>query len=358
MMSRRLFAPIQLDETPPRWLTVGQLDPNAEVNPTQALIGSITFVHTDVNHPLRDVHFLAYIDGEVRLQLRWDTAQALAAVGYLAVPLIRRPLVRIEAQNNLLTIIGRFHQRNEMRHFLATVRHFEGAFLGPAGLDQNLEALFHPYLHAHQHLQPHFGGAEERINPTPEIPTGPFMLHPIQVPQQGQVPQLRRIVRPLPDDIRQQLAARVPPQPPVAQQAPVLFPPPVLAQAPVVAQPAPIPCVNANRLEAANFQGEIPDEMICPISFAIIDRPVHVPGTAGIFNEAHIRQWLTRNPTNPLTRAPMHASQLVHHGALQAQIDAFVNQHAPILDQNEPLANRNNDRADLHEGAVKRMRFN
>lgn len=92
-------------------------------------------------------------------------------------------------------------------------------------------------------------------------------------------------------------------------------------------EPVHIPTPNQDRLDAAGYMGEIPNEFICPITRAIMDRPVRHPQEQHRFNEPNLRDWLMYNGrTNPINRQLMYPDDLVHDTELQARIDAFMEQ--------------------------------
>ena len=54
----------------------------------------------------------------------------------------------------------------------------------------------------------------------------------------------------------------------------------------------------------------IPKEYLCPITHQIMKNPVNAPD-GNTYEESALKEWLSRNPTSPITRDPMDSTALV-----------------------------------------------
>ncbi|PAA90019.1 hypothetical protein BOX15_Mlig006709g3 [Macrostomum lignano] len=57
--------------------------------------------------------------------------------------------------------------------------------------------------------------------------------------------------------------------------------------------------------ELARFEGEVDEELICPICGGVLDAPVQAPDCEHTFCTGCIDQWLRLNPTCPIDRQPL-----------------------------------------------------
>uniref|UniRef100_A0A1I8H783 E3 ubiquitin-protein ligase NRDP1 n=1 Tax=Macrostomum lignano TaxID=282301 RepID=A0A1I8H783_9PLAT len=57
--------------------------------------------------------------------------------------------------------------------------------------------------------------------------------------------------------------------------------------------------------ELARFEGEVDEELICPICGGVLDVPVQAPDCEHTFCSGCIDQWLRLNPTCPIDRQPL-----------------------------------------------------
>ncbi|PJD95450.1 MAG: hypothetical protein CK426_04345 [Legionella sp.] len=91
------------------------------------------------------------------------------------------------------------------------------------------------------------------------------------------------------------------------------------------AQANPQEGINNFKLEEINYQGSIPENYRCPLSYCIMSNPVFV---ASHPNQRYERSWIVhhiaKSHNNPLTREPLNVSQLVEDSQLKEEIDAFV----------------------------------
>lgn len=114
--------------------------------------------------------------------------------------------------------------------------------------------------------------------------------------------------------------------------APVTLPMPVYAPGPRRA-PRPLFQHQIQTQNAISLQiiertlGEeiaVHDDFLCNISLMIMDKPVHLPGVTGVFDEVFIEQWINVKGTHPLTRAPLEKTQLVPHAEIAQRIADFM----------------------------------
>ena len=83
---------------------------------------------------------------------------------------------------------------------------------------------------------------------------------------------------------------------------------------------------NEEKLQAINFPAKyIPREYICPITLAIMNVPVYIPGTRAGFEENSINDLRLINPeaTNPLTRGD-NLHLMVKYDELKNNIELFI----------------------------------
>ncbi|KAK6166254.1 hypothetical protein SNE40_022999 [Patella caerulea] len=62
--------------------------------------------------------------------------------------------------------------------------------------------------------------------------------------------------------------------------------------------------------EVHRFQGEVDEELICPICSCVLEDPLQSPQCEHAFCAACIHEWLTRQPTCPVDRSPIMPNQL------------------------------------------------
>ncbi|XP_074650058.1 E3 ubiquitin-protein ligase NRDP1-like [Tubulanus polymorphus] len=62
--------------------------------------------------------------------------------------------------------------------------------------------------------------------------------------------------------------------------------------------------------ELNRFQGEVEEELLCPICSGVLEDPLQVPPCEHAFCAGCIREWLTRMPTCPVDRNPITSNQL------------------------------------------------
>jgi len=58
------------------------------------------------------------------------------------------------------------------------------------------------------------------------------------------------------------------------------------------------------------FEGEVDEELICPICSGVLEEPLQAPQCEHAFCSACIHEWLTRQPTCPADRSPITPNQL------------------------------------------------
>jgi len=78
---------------------------------------------------------------------------------------------------------------------------------------------------------------------------------------------------------------------------------------------------------------QVPQYFICPITHNIMSEP-YVDNEGNSYEEVAIKQWLMNNNTSPITRSPLHVSDLKLNRSLRDAIQAFLNP-ASINTQNE-----------------------
>jgi hypothetical protein len=91
-------------------------------------------------------------------------------------------------------------------------------------------------------------------------------------------------------------------------------------------EPLPAPeSLNDEKLSRYAVKVEPTDDLCCGISGVIMDKPMHVPGIAGHYNEAHIALWMREKNKHPATGRPLAANQqFVHDKVKQAAVDEFM----------------------------------
>ncbi|XP_063412847.1 E3 ubiquitin-protein ligase NRDP1-like [Mytilus trossulus] len=62
--------------------------------------------------------------------------------------------------------------------------------------------------------------------------------------------------------------------------------------------------------EVNRFQGDVDEELICPICSSVLEEPLQAPACEHAFCAACIQEWLTRQPTCPVDRNPITPNQL------------------------------------------------
>jgi len=62
--------------------------------------------------------------------------------------------------------------------------------------------------------------------------------------------------------------------------------------------------------DVARFQGDVDEELLCPICSGVLDEPLQAPQCEHAFCTECINQWLTRQPTCPVDRNPITFNQL------------------------------------------------
>lgn len=62
--------------------------------------------------------------------------------------------------------------------------------------------------------------------------------------------------------------------------------------------------------DVARFQGDVDEELLCPICSGVLDEPLQAPQCEHAFCTDCINQWLTRQPTCPVDRNPITFNQL------------------------------------------------
>ncbi|XP_048776205.1 E3 ubiquitin-protein ligase NRDP1-like [Ostrea edulis] len=62
--------------------------------------------------------------------------------------------------------------------------------------------------------------------------------------------------------------------------------------------------------ELNRFQGDVDEELICPICSGVLEEPLQAPQCEHAFCAACIQEWLTRQPTCPVDRNPITPNQL------------------------------------------------
>jgi len=78
---------------------------------------------------------------------------------------------------------------------------------------------------------------------------------------------------------------------------------------------------------------QVPQYFICPITHNIMSEP-YVDNEGNSYEEVAIKQWLMNNNTSPITRSPLHVSDLKLNRSLRDAIQAFLNPES-INTQNE-----------------------
>ncbi|KAJ8320414.1 hypothetical protein KUTeg_002001 [Tegillarca granosa] len=62
--------------------------------------------------------------------------------------------------------------------------------------------------------------------------------------------------------------------------------------------------------EINRFQGDVDEELICPICSSVLEEPLQAPQCEHAFCGGCIQEWLTRQPTCPVDRNPITPNQL------------------------------------------------
>ncbi|XP_026325289.1 E3 ubiquitin-protein ligase NRDP1-like [Hyposmocoma kahamanoa] len=62
--------------------------------------------------------------------------------------------------------------------------------------------------------------------------------------------------------------------------------------------------------EIKRFQGDVDEELICPICSGVLEDPLQAPTCEHAFCSACIREWISRQPTCPVDRQAVTSSQL------------------------------------------------
>uniref|UniRef100_K1Q2Z3 E3 ubiquitin-protein ligase NRDP1 n=1 Tax=Magallana gigas TaxID=29159 RepID=K1Q2Z3_MAGGI len=62
--------------------------------------------------------------------------------------------------------------------------------------------------------------------------------------------------------------------------------------------------------ELNRFQGDVDEELVCPICSGVLEEPLQAPQCEHAFCGACIQEWLTRQPTCPVDRNPITPNQL------------------------------------------------
>lgn len=62
--------------------------------------------------------------------------------------------------------------------------------------------------------------------------------------------------------------------------------------------------------ELARFEGDVDEELICPICSCVLEEPLQAPQCEHAFCATCIREWLTRQPTCPVDRSAITPNQL------------------------------------------------
>ncbi|KAH1002211.1 hypothetical protein HUJ04_008322 [Dendroctonus ponderosae] len=62
--------------------------------------------------------------------------------------------------------------------------------------------------------------------------------------------------------------------------------------------------------EINRFQGEVDEELICPICSGVLEDPLQAPECEHVFCKACITQWISRQPTCPVDRQTLTTAQL------------------------------------------------
>ncbi|RVE40025.1 hypothetical protein evm_015325 [Chilo suppressalis] len=62
--------------------------------------------------------------------------------------------------------------------------------------------------------------------------------------------------------------------------------------------------------EIKRFQGDVDEELICPICSGVLEDPLQAPSCEHAFCRACITEWISRQPTCPVDREAVTASQL------------------------------------------------
>ena len=70
-------------------------------------------------------------------------------------------------------------------------------------------------------------------------------------------------------------------------------------------------------------QDEIPDDMICPISFEVMKDPV-MAQDGHTYERVAIVEWLKTKGTSPMTQEPLDAEDLVPQHIVRKLIDSFL----------------------------------
>ncbi|XP_067686819.1 E3 ubiquitin-protein ligase NRDP1-like [Haliotis asinina] len=62
--------------------------------------------------------------------------------------------------------------------------------------------------------------------------------------------------------------------------------------------------------EVVRFEGDVDEELICPICSGVLEEPLQAPQCEHAFCAGCIHEWLTRQPTCPVDRSPITSNQL------------------------------------------------
>ncbi|XP_005097536.1 E3 ubiquitin-protein ligase NRDP1 [Aplysia californica] len=62
--------------------------------------------------------------------------------------------------------------------------------------------------------------------------------------------------------------------------------------------------------DLTRFEGDVDEELICPICSGVLEEPLQAPQCEHAFCSACIHEWLTRQPTCPADRSPITPNQL------------------------------------------------
>ena len=69
--------------------------------------------------------------------------------------------------------------------------------------------------------------------------------------------------------------------------------------------------------------GEIPDEFLDPVMYTLMTDPIKLP-SGGTMDRSNILRHLLTDETDPFTRQPLKAEDLVPDAELKAKIDAWI----------------------------------
>ena len=80
--------------------------------------------------------------------------------------------------------------------------------------------------------------------------------------------------------------------------------------------------VEVDEEEEADL-GEIPDEFLDPVMYTLMTDPIKLP-SGGTMDRSNILRHLLTDETDPFTRQPLKAEDLVPDAELKAKIDAWI----------------------------------